>query len=585
MKKKMLAYLMSFAILLTLFAGCGSEAASSQLSAENSASTVSSAPETTETSEDPAAEIPDTSAEEPEASVDPEEPGEANAASISYPIADGSQVLTAWAVLETPFRQAIEDWNDLSVLPNIQEATGIDLQFTTVSSDAASEQFPLMIAGGDWTDLIPISYYTGGDSQAYEEDVIVDLTDLLPVDAPDYWAIAQSMDDLSKSAMISGDKYLTFYTLLNQYYLIQGPVIRQDWLDELGLEAPSDLDSFTEVMEAFYDNYHPDYTIYTSDGGLDYLSDLFGTMVTGYSTMDGSLPVYVDGENVVCTYNTDEYRTYLEWFQDMYQYGVINDSFYNINEMDGTVRNTYIAEGEIGYWSARCESIDEWKTYTTDDETLANANPQPVGFLTDADGQFNWAEEQSRLYSRVSWCITTQCKDAGLALQFLNYFFTDEGSILANYGTEDYTWTYDENDEISYTDIVLDNPDGLTAQLSVNVNTTSAILPCYSIEEKLFVSYCENAQKGIELYNENVSADHAYPSAAALTTEETNSISGTVTTIMTYSSEQLLKFMSCAEEITDESWQAYLNQLDGLGIEDVIAVYQNAYSEYLAGER
>jgi putative aldouronate transport system substrate-binding protein len=581
MKKS--AILLAAALILSLFAGCGDGSAST--AAESAVSSGSSAEAASEPLQEAPADAAVDSDQETASAEEAMEVAESTGgASIVYPIADGDS-LTAWVTLETPFRQAIEDWNDLSVLPNIAEATGIDLSFITVGSDAASEQFPLMIAGGDWTDLIPISYYTGGDSQAYEDDVIVDLTDLLEENAPDYWSIAQGMDSLSQSAMISGDKYLTFYTLLNQYYLIQGPCIRQDWLDELNLDAPTDLDSLTETLKAFYDNYHPDYTIYTSDGGLDYLSDLFGTMISGYTTLSGSLPIYVDGEDVVCTYTTDAYREFLEWFAEMYQYGVINDSFYSINEMDGTVRNTYIAEGQIGYWSARCESIDEWKTYTSDENVLATANPQATSFLTDEDGVFNWAEEQSRLYSRVSWCITTACQSPETALQFLNYFFTDEGSILANYGTEGYTWEYDANGDVAYTDVVLNNPDDYTAQLAVNVYTTSAILPCYSIEEKLFVSYCDNAQTAIALYNDNVQADHAYPSAAALTTTETNQITGTVTNIMTYSSEQLLQFMTCAVEITDETWQAYEDQMQALGLDDVMAVYQNAYSEYLAGQR
>ena len=577
MKKTAVALLLALSMMILSFTGCGEAAGSSSVSSTSSSSAAEPSEAVVSEDQDP----------EPAEAAAPEEASaeeQADEPSIAYPIAEG-ETLTAWVTLETPFRQAISDWNDLSVLPSIEEATGIALEFVTVGSDAASEQFPLMIAGGDWTDLVPISYYSGGDAQAYEDDVIVDLTDMLETDAPDYWAKAMSMDELSQSAMKSGDKYLTFYTLLNQYYLIQGTCMRQDWLDELGLDVPNDLDSLTEALLAIKDAYDPEYTIYTADGGLDYLSDLFDTMITGYSTMTGELPIHILDDTAVCTYTTDEYRAYLEWFIEMYKAGVVNDSFYSVNEMDGTVRNTYIAENDIALWSARCESIDEWKTYTSDENTLANANPQAIPFFTNEDGEFNWAEEQSCLYSRVSWCITTQCEDPSLALQFLNYFFTDEGSVLANYGVQGDTWEYDDAGEVAYTDLVLNNPDGLTAQLAVNVYTTSAILPCYSIEEKLFVAYCDNAQTAIQLYNTDVYADHVFPSASALSTEETNNISETVTAITTYSSEQLLKFMTCAEDLTDEAWAAYVNQMNSLGLEDCVAVYQNAYDEYLAGAR
>lgn len=177
MKKNLIAWILCLSLLLTFFTGCGAQSAAEEAASEPSAAVSSESSEAPSTEEDAAqaAEIAVENQEEPEAA---ETQNEVGSASISYPLADGG-VLTAWVNLDTPFRQAIEDWNDLSVLPEISAATGVDLKFTTVSSDAASEQFPLMIAGGDWTDLIPISYYTGGDAQAYEDEVIVDLTDLL----------------------------------------------------------------------------------------------------------------------------------------------------------------------------------------------------------------------------------------------------------------------------------------------------------------------------------------------------------------------------------------------------------------------
>lgn len=502
---------------------------------------------------------------------------------VSYPIADGT-TLTAWCNLDGSFTEALTEWNDLYILPAMEKAIGVNLDITTVSSNVAEEQYPLMIASGDWPDMMPISNYTGGDEQAYEDEVITDLTDLLAEYAPDYWSKAQSMDTGTQKSLKSGDKYLTIYTLLDKKYTIQGTVIRQDWLDALGLSAPTTLDELTTVLKAFYDKYQPEYTVYTSMGSMDYLNDLFDTSITGYTSMTNEMPIYVDDDKVKCTYITDEYRAYIEWFAELYDYGIINKEFFNTSEMDGTTRNTNIAEGETGLWSSRCESIDEWKTYATDANELATCNPQPLAYLTNDDGTYNWGSESALMDDRVSWCITTECDNPGLALEFLNYFFTDVGAIMANYGEENYTWEYD-GDDIAWTDIVRNNPDGYTAQLAVNVYTSSALLPCYSHEDKMFSAYSDNAQAAITLYNDNVSADHAYPSGAALTTAETSEMSGTVSEITTYASEQLLKFMTCTDTVTDDSWQAYVDVLNSYGINGIIETYQNAYDQYLSGKR
>lgn len=54
---------------------------------------------------------------------------------------------------------------------------------------------------------------------------------------------------------------------------------------------------------------------------------------------------------------------------------------------------------------------------------------------------------------------------------------------------------------------------------------------------------------------------------------------------MTYASEQLLKFLTGAEPVTDQRWGAYVDTIASMGISDCTAVYQNAYDEYLAGNR
>lgn len=577
MKTRILAILLTAAMLLAIMAGCGSDGASAETAgAVNSAETAAeaAAPET-ESAAEPAEEE---TAEELEPEVIEEATEEIPA--LTYPVADGAS-LTAWVTLDPPFRQAIEDWNDLAVLDTITEATGVALEFNTVSSDVATEQFPLMIAGGDWTDFIPISYYTGGDAQAYADEVIIDLTDMLPANAPDYWAQVQQMNDVTIQSMVSGGRHLTFYAMKDEYYTISGPCIRQDWMDELGLAAPTNLDELSNALKAIYDAYRPTYTIYTSGGSLSYLSDIFGTKITGYSTT--SLPVYVNENQVVCTYATDEYRAYLEWFVEMYEYGIIHNSFYELNEMDGTARNTNIAVGETAIWSSRCESIDEWETYTTDAEILATCDPEPMAYITD-DGTFNWSDEQSLLYTgQMSWCVTSQCEEPELALQFLNYFFTEEGSVIANYGTEGYTWEFDKNGDVAWTEVITNNPDGYTAQLAVNVYTSSAVLPLYCYEAKMIPTYSEKAQRAFETYNQNYTDDHALPGGAAYTAEQSGELSETVNAVLTYTSEQLMKFMTCQTPLNDDTWAEFQNSMKDLGIEKCMEVYQANLDELIGG--
>jgi hypothetical protein len=89
----------------------------------------------------------------------------------------------------------------------------------------------------------------------------------------------------------------------------------------------------------------------------------------------------------------------------------------------------------------------------------------------------------------------------------------------------------------------------------------------------------------MEVWEPIGTSESVYPKGAALTTDEQDSIGNRVSDIISGASEQILKFMTGSVELTDDTWNAYLADMDQLGIQDVLQVYQNAYDEYLAGNR
>ena len=51
-----------------------------------------------------------------------------------------------------------------------------------------TEQYNLMIAAGNYCDILPTAMYTGGAAQAYADEAIIDLTADVPEYAPDFYA-------------------------------------------------------------------------------------------------------------------------------------------------------------------------------------------------------------------------------------------------------------------------------------------------------------------------------------------------------------------------------------------------------------
>lgn len=263
MRKSILAIVLAAAMLASMLVGCGNNAASSAAPAASSAaeeSTPSQAPAPVPEDSTPAAE-PETSAAEEsvveEAPVEYATMAEKYAAmshdtneaykeledgvgtEISYPLADGD-TLTMWRVFSAFIWSGLmESYADMPTLPIIEEATGINMKFIECSDSAAYEQFNLTIATGDYPDLMAMDYYSGGVTAAYEDDIIIDLTDLVDENMPNYKTLIDTMDDYTKKSIYTDDnRILRIWTLASNVVSEQGLSYRADWAQEFGMDAP-----------------------------------------------------------------------------------------------------------------------------------------------------------------------------------------------------------------------------------------------------------------------------------------------------------------------------------------------------------
>ncbi len=573
MKKQLFSLLLALAVLTGMLSGCGSNSSSSA-SVPSSAETPEETP-TIAVAEEGSAEE---STEEASETV-PEEP----AIVIEYPLTDEVETITYWTSYPGLYSNIAEDWNSTICFPVMEEKIGIKLSVTCVSFMAESEQYGLMIASGEFPDFLQTNYYTGGLLQAYNDDVVLDLTDLLDENAPNYVAYLDGLDAATQELLLEENKSLAVYTLYDDVYTTRGMVTRNDWLEELDLEAPATLDDFTDMLYAFKNAYDCDYTYRVSeDGGITWLNDAFNTYIVGADASD--FPIYLEDGNIICTYTADTYRAYLEWFAQLYADGIVHPDFYTMDSMDQSSRYQAIVSGNIGVWEENAFSINDWQGYTDNADLLEAV---ALRNICDEDNVNNWGEIP--VYANEQgFSITTTCENPELVLQFFNYFFTEEGSNLANYGVEGVTYTGIENGVPQWTDLIAANPDGFSADNALYAySLNKSLVPYYSVQAKLWNCYADNAVAAAELWSDvsNTTTEHDVPYGAGLTANESNEISSIANDVMTYANEVILNFMTGAQPITDDTWNSYIAVLEDFGLQTVVDTYQNAYDEYVNGER
>ena len=271
MKRRTLwSVLLAVSLLLGLLSGCGGESSSNQESA--SSGSVAEATEAPVEQETPETETP---AAQPEASVvestveaETEETttGDPFAAMaeeyITYPLA-GENTISIW-YYAPGYVEYVDSNYKFNAIDEAEAATGVKLEFIEVGNTTAAEQFNLMVASGDMTDLIPASeYYTGGLTKAYEEDIIVDINEYVEENMPNYAAVFETLDEKTQREALSDGMMLAFRIIADGSYSGNGFVTRSDWMQELGVSWDSNLislEEFTDYLRDIHSTFDTPYT-------------------------------------------------------------------------------------------------------------------------------------------------------------------------------------------------------------------------------------------------------------------------------------------------------------------------------------
>lgn len=501
---------------------------------------------------------------------------------ITYPLTAEDNVITFYQALGQGIASQLESYNDSYIDQSITAATGIDMQFVEVSDSIISERYNLMIAAGDYTDVITCDqYYSGGTAQAYADEVIIDLTDMVYDNCPSYYNKLYNTNEASICKVTSQGRILAIYSIKDRTFTDSGEMTRGDWLEELGMEVPKTLQQLTDTFYAFKNNYGCEYTVKCdSSGVLDFVG-AFDTVLASLSGTDVS--VFVKDGQVFSGYTADGYREYVEWFSGLYADGIIHRDFYTTN-LFPDVFNGLVGSGDMGFWNSMADGLANIYAYTDDPDF----QQVPLATVTMNEGDVYTFQDEELLaggMQSAGYAITCDCDDPELVLQFFNYFFTDAGSKLRNYGVEGETYTRDAQGNIAFTEMITDNELGMAMNNALNFYTCVQVCPGYTEADSLWACYNDEALAAMEVWLPTGNSDSTYPVGAALNTDETDSISNSVSDITSAASEYILKFMTGSEPITDESWNAYVQELDVLGLSEVLQVYQTAYDEYLAGER
>ena len=162
-----------------------------------------------------------------------------------------------------------------------------------------------------------------------------------------------------------------------------------------------------------------------------------------------------------------------------------------------------------------------------------------------------------------------------LAAKWLNFWFTDKGSQLANYGVAGEGF-----DEASggFSELILNNPDGLNYRDCLSQYTVTCV-PYYNHVNRDMATYNSDVVEASAIWSSNRDDAYNYPGMATLDSDESAEFAQLYSDLGTVVSEQLPEFVMGVKDMSE--WDGFVQTLKDMKIERCIELKQSALDRYL----
>lgn len=303
-----------------------------------------------------------------------------------------------------------------------QTNTNIDMIYTARADEATKRN--ALITAGDMPDLLSVENLAVA-KEMKEKGLLADLTDVLNAVYPEIFEMYG--EELAKVPINNDGIYMI--PNMNLGYPMN-LTIRIDWLENLGLEMPTDLESFAAVAHAFtYDD--PDQNgvddTYGVNGSLTHLQSDFDAIFGAYGIPAGKNIELSDG--TITTWVKHEYfLDAMKYIKGLIDDGVVTPDYMSIPSMT--------AWEEL--WNGKCGILDmvagasaaNWLGRFTED-------PKPVyedALLTGPYGDSGSAKVYVD-YTKGA-VVSADCENLEGVARIIKLFQSLEGNNLLNLGVE-----------------------------------------------------------------------------------------------------------------------------------------------------
>lgn len=469
------------------------------------------------------------------------------------------------------------DYNQVKMWQKYAEMTGVNIEWENIPAGTATEKLNMAFGSGELPDVF-LKFGVSAANQikfGSDEGYLVNLNEnnLLETYAPNFYAYMKAHPSIEAALTMPDGAIYSFPQVIESIpnKVAAKMFINKTWLDKLNLEMPKTTEDLYNILVAFKNgdpngngvadeipfgapnfNYIYYSLIGAFGGGTRGVHD---TVVdadpeTGYPRILGA---------------SDAWKDMLTYVNKLYKEELLDNAIFTMKSAQYTANAAEDKYGVIVYtnFSNIPESMGE--NFVGLEEALEGPN-----------GDKFWFPVRSDLHSIGNWVITTACENVPLALQFIDYFYTEEGVKFFNYGSEGDCHVVKEDGSLAFVDAVYES-------IAAGISFDNAVAPYVTCGGSNPVIVMEEYFYGGETKPIPAAAAHAmveyFPEEIwpifTYTAEESEEASVIRTDINNYVNTMRAAFVTGEESL--DNWDAYVEQINKMGAERLCEIVNDAY--------
>lgn len=457
------------------------------------------------------------------------------------------------------------------VFKKASEITNVTLE-NSVSKSSADETaaYNLMVSSGELADFISYNNLAELEKLGHSGGLLA-LNDLIDEYAPNIKEELEVNPQFRKIAT-SLDGQIFVIPKIQTIEIAEADFIRKDWLEKLNIEVPQTVDELYDVLYAFRNddpngNGEKDEVPFFSRQGNRSFNDVL-------NLWDAHEEFYVRDGKVTYGPMEDEFEIAMRNAVKWYSEGIIDKEWFTRGPKG---RDILLGENLGGYCNDWVGSNCDYNVKLKD--SIPGFNFEYIIPVENQKGERKLHTTRSGV---PGWGISSTCKDPVAAIKYCDFWFSDVGSKLINYGIEGVTYEEDKDGNIHYTKNITDTDKTVLYELrTYGVQYRIGMIQDFNYEKAWITDDALKAD--IELQE----GGYVYVPIPKLNgrlglkyTEETeNEYSKLMADIEPYTKQMIQNWVLGIEDF-EKTYPEYLEKLKDLGIERAIEINQEAFEIY-----